>query len=192
MTQMTTRRTLPRPRRSRIPFALGLGLLLALVCGPLVRARAADEPPTIAPFTTAHVRIAGSISAQGQERPVQGEGDIDANEEASRLTVTLLGETSETIAIDGRIYSRNATTGRWEYTDGGGGGFDPARLAIYDPARIRAAGKLFTRVGPETDRRRGDDALANRCRSARAARGDPRRGRWHRAARHRHDEPLAR
>jgi len=135
---------------ARAPLALYLGVFLALACGPLVRVRAADEPPLIAPFTTAHIRVEGSISAQGQDRPVLGEGDVDADKGASRLTITLLGATSETIAIAGRTYSRNATTGRWEYTDSGGGGFDPPRLAIYDPATIRAAGKTFTRVGPET------------------------------------------
>ena len=111
---------------------------------------------------------------------------------ASRLTVTLLGATSETIALGGRTYSRNATTGRWEYLDGGGGGFDPARLAIADPAQIRAAAKTFTRVGAETINGEADDALAGRCRSGRPARGDPRRGWRHRAPHHLHDEHLAR
>jgi len=137
-----------RIRLAHILCVLCLGVLLALVSGPLVRA--ADEPPTIAPFVSAHVRIAGSISAQGQDRPVQGEGDIDTAKGASRLTVTLLGATAETIAIGGRTYSRNATTGRWEYTDGGGGGFDPSRLAIADPTAIRAASRAFIRVGAET------------------------------------------
>ncbi len=150
MAHMMSRRGARRTRFIRAPFALCLGVLLALACGPLLRVRAADESPPLAPFASAHVRIEGSISAQGQDRPVQGEGDADAAKGASRLTVTLLGATSETIAIDGRTYSRNATTGRWEYTTGGGAGFDPARLVIYDPASIRAAGKAFTRVGPET------------------------------------------
>jgi hypothetical protein len=147
---MMPRRGAAHIRLARVPFALCLGVLLALVCGPLVRVRAADAPPTIAPFNSAHVRIEGSISAQGQDRPVQGEGDADAAKGASRLTVTLLGATSETIAIDGRTYTRNATTGRWEYITGGGTSFDPARLVIYDPTAIRTAGKAFTRVGAET------------------------------------------
>jgi hypothetical protein len=145
-----SRRGGARPRHNRASFVLCLGLLLALACGPPVRVRAADEPPTIAPFATAHLRIVGTISAQGQDRPVQGEGDVDATKGASRLTVTLLGTISETITIGGRTYRRNATTGRWEYTDGVGGGFDPARLALYDPATIRAGGKAFARVGAET------------------------------------------
>lgn len=132
------------------PLALCLGVFLALACVPLVRVHAADEPPMIAPFTTSHIRVEGSISTQGQDRPVLGEGDVDAGKGTSHLTITLFGATSETITIAGRIYSRNATTGRWEYSDSGGGGFDPSRLAIYDPATIRAAGKTFTRIGPET------------------------------------------
>lgn len=139
-----------RARFACVPFVLSLGLFLAFVCAPHARARPADEPPSIAPFASAHVRIAGSLSAQGQDRPVQGEGDVDVVAGASRLTVTLLGATSETIAIGGRTYGRNATTGRWEYTDGGGGVFDPARLVIYDPAALRASGKAFSRVGAET------------------------------------------
>lgn len=148
MAHLMSRRGAARARLACAPFVLCLGALLALACGPL--ALAADESPPLAPFTTAHVRIEGSLSAQGEDRPVQGEGDIAAGKGASRLTVTLLGATSETIAIAGRTYSRDATSGRWEYTDGGGGGFDPARLVIADPAKIRAAGKTFTRVGPET------------------------------------------
>lgn len=149
MAHLIARRSTQRPRFTPAPFALCLGVFLALACGPFVRVRAADEPP-LAPFASAYIRITGTISAQGQERPVQGEGNINAARGARQLTVILLGATSETIAIDGRTYSRNATTGRWEYTDNGGGGFDPARLVIYDPAKIRAAGKTFTRVGPET------------------------------------------
>lgn len=113
--------------------------------------RARDEAPMITPFATAHLVIAGTVSAQGQELPVQGEGDIDAARGASRLTVALLGAAFETIVVDGRTYNRSGTTGRWEYSEGAGaGGFNAARLAPYDPATIRAAGRNFVRIGPET------------------------------------------
>lgn len=125
-------------------------LLSALCTLPLASVQAAEAPPAITPFSTAHVRIEGTISAQGQDLPVQGEGDIDARKGASHLTVALLGATFETIALDGRTYRRSATTGRWEYSEGAAtGGFDPARLAPYDPNTIRAAGSNFTRVGTE-------------------------------------------
>jgi hypothetical protein len=109
-----------------------------------------DEAPTIAPFGTAHVRIAGTVYNQGQELPVQGDGDIDATRGASHLTVGVLGAVFETIVLNGRTYTRNLATGRWEYTEGTqAGGFNPALLAPYDPATIRAAGSNFTRIGPE-------------------------------------------
>ena len=126
---------------SAIPFWPGA------VAGALWQA---DAPP-IAPFRTARVRIEGTISAQGQELPIQGEGDIDAARGASRLTLGLLGATFETITVDGRLYSRTAG-GRWQYTEGAGaqgGGFNPARLAPYDPDTIRAAGRNWVRVGSE-------------------------------------------
>lgn len=127
-----------------VPFAL----LAALVGGPA--GVGAEEPPPIAPFTTARVRIEGTVSAQGQVLPVQGEGEIDATRGASHLTIAVLGAAFETIVVDGRTYSRSSLTGRWEYTDGAqAGGFNPARLAPYDPATIRAAGRNFTRIGPE-------------------------------------------
>ena len=111
----------------------------------------AEDPPTIAPFTTARVRVEGTVSAQGQVLPIQGEGEIDATKGASRLTIAVLGAAFETIVVDGRTYSRNSRTGRWEYSEGTqAGGFNPARLAPYDLATIRAAGSNFTRVGPET------------------------------------------
>src|SRR5262245_35512604 len=113
-------------------------------------ARLQDEPPAIAPFNTAHVSISGTVSAQGQELPVQGDGDIDAARGASHLTIALLGAAFETIVVDGRTYTRNQATGRWEYTEGTqAGGFNPALLAPYDPATIRAAGRNFTRIGTE-------------------------------------------
>jgi len=114
-------------------------------------ARPLDDAPAITPFATAHVRIAGTVSAQGQELPVQGDGDIDATRNASHPTVGLLGAAFETIVVDGRTYTRNQATGRWEYTEGAGaGGFNAARLAPYDPATIRVAGRNFTRSGAET------------------------------------------
>ena len=132
-----------------------LSLFLLLLCAIGVAgesaARPLDEAPPITPFSTAHVRIAGTVSAQGQELPVQGDGDIDATRGASHLTVGLLGAAFETIVVDGRTYSRNQATGRWEYTEGAGaGGFNAARLAPYDPATIRAAGRNFTRIGTES------------------------------------------
>ena len=123
-----------------------LALLVGTVGGVL-----ADDAPTIAPFKTAHVRIEGTVSAQGQVLPVQGEGEIDATKNASRLTIAVLGATFETLVTGGRTYSRNPLSGRWEYTEGTqAGGFNPAQLAPYDPATIRAAGRNFMRVGPET------------------------------------------
>lgn len=134
-----------------IPLCLILILLGAVTGERTASARPLDEAPTITPFATAHVEIAGTISAQGQELPVQGEGDIDATRGASHLTIGLLGAAFETIVVDGRTYSRNQATGRWEYTEGGGsGGFNAARLAPYDPTTIRAAGRNFTRIGAET------------------------------------------
>jgi hypothetical protein len=141
--------------------------LWATITGRGAAARPLDEAPSITPFATAHVRIAGTVSAQGQELPVQGDGDIDATRGASHLTVGLLGAAFETIIVDGRTYSRNQATGRWEYTEGAGaGGFNAARLAPYDPATIRAAGRNFTRIGAEaiagtaTTRWRADVDLA--------------------------------
>ncbi len=129
-------------------------VLLALMGagnGAVVGAGRADEAPPIAPFKTARVSIAGTVSAQGQEIPVQGAGDIDATRRASQLTIGLLGTTFETIVVDGRSYSRNPASGRWQYTEGAqGGGFNPARLAPYEPETIRAAGRNFARLGPET------------------------------------------
>lgn len=111
----------------------------------------AEDPPTIAPFKTARVQIEGTISAQGQVLPIQGVGEIDAANGASHLTIAALGAAFETIVVDGRTYSRNPLSGRWEVTAGAqAGGFNPARLAPYDPETIRAAGRNFTRVGPET------------------------------------------
>ena len=134
-----------------VPLCLLLSLLCAVAAEQGAAARPLDEAPAITPFATAHVRIAGTVSAQGQELPVQGDGDIDATRGANHLTVGLLGAAFETIVVDGRTYSRNQTTGRWEYTEGAGtGGFNAARLAPYDPATIRAAGRNFTRIGPET------------------------------------------
>ena len=128
--------------------ALALLAALASVGAGEVRA---EDPPAIAPFKTAHVRIEGTVSAQGQVLPVQGEGEIDASKGASRLTIAVLGATFETLVVDGRTYSRNQLSGRWEYTEGAqAGGFNAARLAPYDPATIRAAGRNFARVGPET------------------------------------------
>lgn len=109
----------------------------------------AEDPPTIAPFQTARVRIEGTVSAQGQVLPIQGEGEINATTGASRLTIAALGAAFETIVVDGRTYTRNTLTGRWEYSEGTqAGGFNPARLTPYDPATIRAAGSNWTRVGP--------------------------------------------
>jgi hypothetical protein len=111
----------------------------------------AEDPPTIAPFRTAQVTIEGTVSAQGQVLPIQGVGEIDAANGASHLTVAVLGAAFESIVVDGKSYTRNPLTGRWEYSEGAqAGGFNPARLAPYDPATIRAAGRNFTRVGPET------------------------------------------
>ena len=130
-------------------------MVLLLVCLVIVangggHALAREEAPAITPFATAHVVITGAISAAGQELPVQGEGDIDAARSASRLTVGLPGAAFESIVADGRTYNRNAATGRWEWTEGAGAnGFNAARLAPYDPATIRAAGRNFTRVGTE-------------------------------------------
>ncbi len=124
--------------------------LLALLAGS-IGAVAAEDPPMIAPFKTAHVRIEGTVSAQGQVLPVQGEGEIDATRGASRLTIAVLGATFETLVTEGRTYSRNPLSGRWEYTEGTqAGGFNAAQLAPYDPDTIRAAGRNFTRIGPET------------------------------------------
>ena len=126
-----------------------LALFVALI-GTAAGAQA-EDPPTIAPFTTARVRVEGTVSAQGQVLPIQGEGEIDATKGASRLTIAVLGAAFETIVVDGRTYSRNSLTGRWEYSEGTQArGFNPARLAPYDPATIRAAGSNFTRIGPET------------------------------------------
>jgi hypothetical protein len=128
-----------------------LALALALLFPGSISALALDDAPTIAPFKTAHLRIEGTINAQGQTLPIQGDGQIDAAHGASQLTIAVLGAVFETIVVDGRTYSRNVATGRWEYTEGTqAGGFNPARLAPYDPATIRAAGRNFTRVGPET------------------------------------------
>lgn len=132
-------------------IVIGWLLVAALVGPPVATTGAArlDEAPPITPFATARVQIEGTISAQGQEAPVQGEGDIDAARGASRLTVALLGAAFETVVVDGRTYTRNALNGRWEYSDGAAGGFNPVRLAPYDPATIRAAGRNFTRLGAE-------------------------------------------
>ena len=138
------------PRRGG-PGLLLLALLAALWSWPAGASARLADPPTIAPFSTAYVRIAGTISAQGQELPVQGEGNIDAARGASHLTIGLLGAAFETIVVDGRTYTRNPASGRWEYADGAqANGFNPALLAPYDPATIRAAGRNFTRIGPET------------------------------------------
>lgn len=127
---------------------LALALTLLLPTG--VSALALEDPPTIAPFKTARVRIEGTVSAQGQILPIQGEGEIDATRGASHLTIAVLSAAFETIVVDGRTYTHNILTGRWEYTEGTQtNGFNPARLAPYDPATIRAAGRNFTRVGPE-------------------------------------------
>ncbi len=134
--------------RVRQPWLVALALLVLLI-GAVGTVRAEDPPP-IAPFKTAHVRIEGTVSAQGQVLPVQGEGEIDAAKGASRLTIAVLGATFETLVIDGRTYSRNPLSGRWEYTEGAQtSGFNAAQLAPYDPTTIRAAGRNFTRVGPE-------------------------------------------
>jgi hypothetical protein len=128
-----------------------VALILVLLSPGASAASALDDPPAIASFNTARVRIEGTVSAQGQVLPVQGEGEIDATRGASRLTLAVLGAAFETIVVDGRTYSRNLVTGRWEYSEGTqAGGFNPARLAPYDPDTIRAAGRNFTRVGPET------------------------------------------
>lgn len=133
-----------------VPLCLILLLLCVATGERKAAARPLDEAPAITPFATAHVQIAGTVSAQGQELPVQGDGDIDATRGASHLTVGLLGAAFETIVVDGRTYSRNQATGRWEYTEGtGASGFNAARLAPYDPATIRAAGRNFTRIGAE-------------------------------------------
>lgn len=127
---------------------LALALTLLLPTG--VSALALEDPPTIAPFKTARVRIEGTVSSQGQILPIQGEGEIDATRGASHLTIAVLSAAFETIVVDGRTYTHNILTGRWEYTEGTQtNGFNPARLAPYDPATIRAAGRNFTRVGPE-------------------------------------------
>jgi hypothetical protein len=124
-------------------------LVLAGLRGEAPRA-SADEAPALTAFKTAHVSISGTITAQGQQLPVQGEGDIDAATDASHLTIGLLGATFETIVTGGRTYVHSPTTNRWEYSEGNqAGGFNFARLAPYDPATIRAAGRNFTRVGPE-------------------------------------------
>lgn len=140
-----------RNPRWRICFGLfGLVAVAILSGSPVGAARLLDDPPTIAPFKTAHVRIEGTVSAQGQELPLQGDGDIDAARGASHLTIGLLGAAFESIVVDGRTYTRNQASGRWEYTEGAQtGGFNPAQLAPYDPATIRAAGRNFTRVGAE-------------------------------------------
>ena len=133
------------------PFLASFALFCALAGAGAGATLARDEAPAITPFATAHLVIAGMVSAQGQELPVQGEGDIDAARGASRLTVALLGAAFETIVVDGRTYNRSGTTGRWEYSEGAGAnGFNAARLAPYDPATIRAAGRNFVRIGPET------------------------------------------
>lgn len=138
------------PRRFRCSLVL-LVAFVALFCGAGREVIAREEAPAIAPFSTAHIVIAGTISAAGQELPVQGEGDIDAARGASHLTVGLPGTALETIVVDGRTYSRNVATGRWEYTEGtGANGVNAAQLAPYDPATIRAAGRNFSRVGGET------------------------------------------
>ena len=134
-----------------IILCLTLLVLCVVTTTGIGAARLLDEAPAITPFSTAHVRIAGTVSAQGQELPVQGDGDIDAARGASHLTIGLLGAAFETIVVDGRTYNRNQATGRWEYTEGAGtGGFNAARLAPYDPATIRASGRNFTRIGTET------------------------------------------
>jgi hypothetical protein len=134
----------------------GWGVALVLVALALVThwgetpRASADEAPALTPFKTAHVSISGTIAAQGQQLPVQGEGEIDAAATSSHLTIGLLGATFETVETGGRTYVHSPTTNRWEYTEGDqAGGFNFARLAPYDPATIRAAGRNFTRVGPE-------------------------------------------
>jgi hypothetical protein len=141
---LCTARRRPRPA----PLLLvALAAWLALAGGA---AGARAEAPPIAPFTTAHFRLEGTVTTQGQELPIQGEGDVDADRQASRLTIALLGAAFETIVVDGRTYSRNPASGAWQYSEGRTeGGFDPARLAPYDPATIAAAGRDFTRVGTE-------------------------------------------
>lgn len=139
-----------RMGRGRLLTAALLGWLGLLVVGAsaALAGPRAEAAPAIAPFTTAHLRVSGTVSASGQELPVEGEGEIDAARGASHLTVGLLGATFETIVVDGRTYSRNALTGRWEYTEGPqANGFNPARFAPYDPATIRAAGRNFVRIG---------------------------------------------
>ncbi|MGN6758394.1 MAG: hypothetical protein ACTHMJ_18605, partial [Thermomicrobiales bacterium] len=121
----------------------GWGVALVLVALALVThwgetpRASADEAPALTPFKTAHVSISGTIAAQGQQLPVQGEGDIDAAATSSHLTIGLLGATFETVETGGRTYVHSPTTNRWEYTEGDqGGGFNFARLAPYDPATI--------------------------------------------------------
>src|SRR4051794_17054665 len=96
-----------RITRWRVFLGILLCVVLATLRGPVAVATGLlDEAPTIAPFGTAHVRIEGAVNNQGQELPVQGDGDIDAAHGASHLTVGVLGAVFETIVLNGRTYTR--------------------------------------------------------------------------------------